>query len=309
MSQVEPHFDDVSLLDFLKRQYDSTYIVDPILPAGGVGLIHGKAGHGKSQWVLSLVNAITSGTPFLGRYPTKKGKVLYIQADMPENLFNERLQKALSGFHSPENLVVAQTRAFDIFDSKTQEELLRLSEAHEPAFVTVDTLRKSHVEDENSSMASAEVYAAWKLIFPDAAIFFQHHDRKSHIIPKGSKKDDGSGDDPEALMETFRGNRSWVDDADLGVHLYKFTTQNKLKMSWSKWRCAPQATMMLQMDPETLLVGPMGPETAKEWAYALSTKGLSTKEWAEAVMVKAKVGRSMAYKVVGEVTAEMGDTP
>lgn len=306
MSANEPLFDDVALTEFVKRQYDVRYLIDPILPAGGIGLIHGKAGHGKSQWMLSLVNAISSGTPFLNRYPTTEGKVLYIQADMPENLFNERLLKAMPGFHAPENVVVAQTRAFDILEARTQDMLADLAARHSPDFITVDTLRKSHAEDENSSMASAEIYATWKAIF-DGAVFFQHHDRKTHIIPKGSRKDDGSSEDPDAFLETFRGNRSWVDDADLGVHLYKFTTQNRLKMSWSKWRCAPQPTMMLSMHPETLLVQPLGPETAKEWAYQLSTQGLSTKEWAEAVMVKAKVGRSMAYKVVGEVTAEMGD--
>lgn len=306
MKAGEPYFDDADLLSFAGRQYDATYIVDPILPAGGIGLIHGKAGHGKSQWMLSLVDAISSGRPFLGRYRTTEAKVLYVQADMPENLFNERVRKAVPHLTAPENVVIAQTRAFDILDPKTQDALADLEARHSPGFITVDTLRKSHTEDENSSMVSAEVYATWKALFPSAAIFFQHHDRKSQIVPKGSKRDDGSSEDQDALMETFRGNRSWVDDADLGVHLYKFATQNKLKMSWSKWRCEPQPTMMLQMNPETLLVEPLGPETAKDWAYALATKGLSTKDWAEAVMTKAKVGRSMAYKVVGEVVAEMG---
>jgi len=301
---LEPKFDDVSLLEFVARTYDIRYLVDPILPAGGVGIVHGKAGHGKSQWMLSLMDALSCGGLFLGKYKTTESKLLYIQADMPENLFNERLVRAISEFRAPENIVIAQTRAFDIFDPRAQDALANLQAKHTPSMVVVDTLRKTMTEDENSAIASSMVYATWQEIM-QAGIFFQHHDRKSHFVPKGSKKDDGSEADPEAHPETFRGNRSWVDDSDLGIHLYKFARDNKIIMNFSKWRCEPQPTMVLSMNPETLLVEPKRPETAKEWAYKLSGNGLSTREWAKAVMDNANVKDSMAYKAIGEVVAEM----
>ena len=301
---LAPKFDDATLEEFVARTYDMRYLVHPILPASGVGIIHGKAGHGKSQWMLTLLEALSSGNNFLGKYKTTESKILYIQADMPENLFNERLNKAYASFRARENIIITQTRAFNIFDPRAQDCLADLAAKYTPDMVVVDTLRKTHLEKENDSDASGIIYATWQEIF-NAGIFFQHHDRKSHFVPKGSKKDDGSDSDPEAHPETFRGNRSWVDDSDLGIHLYKFARRNKLIMNFSKWRCDPQPTMTLEMDPETLLIAPTKPETAREWAQLLSTKGLTKEEWAKAIMENAGVKTSMAYKVIGEVEEAM----
>ena len=54
-----------------------TWILDGILPAGGLSLIAGKPKAGKSTFVRCLALAVAQGRPFLNR-ATAKGAVLYL---------------------------------------------------------------------------------------------------------------------------------------------------------------------------------------------------------------------------------------
>lgn len=289
------------LLDFVGLDFDRTYQIDPLLPVGGVGLIHGKGGHGKTQWAFALMNDVSSGRPFLNRYPTREGGVLYLQFDMPETLFQERLRKALPAFNTPERIhIISHPKPINITEGPQIRAFREIVETLQPALVIVDTLRKIHPYDENDNSVPSVVYAAWREVVGDqASVLIIHHDRKA---PPPSRDSDASDEDAE---ESFRGARAWIDDCDLGVRLKK--RGNVVTMSYSKLRCAPQEPMVLRLNPETLLIEPKQPETAKEWALEVwrQNPGISAAEWAQLVEQRAGCGRSTAYNAISAVVAEM----
>jgi putative DNA primase/helicase len=57
-------------------------LLDPILSAGSIGLIHGPAGIGKSFLTLGIAWAVASGGSFLGWRAPRPHKVLYIEGEM-----------------------------------------------------------------------------------------------------------------------------------------------------------------------------------------------------------------------------------
>lgn len=303
-------FEPCALPDFLKKDYEFLYTIDPILTVGGIGLVHGKGGHGKTQWAFSLADAIASGEPFLGKFPVREGKVLYLQCDMPPQLFQERWRKARTQLKAPENIVVVPHSPFDILSSPNQDLLQRLLEKENPTLVIVDTLRKIHYEDENDNAVPMQVYDALKsCMSSDMSGIIIHHDRKSIFVNKNSKKDTAKDDfdSPDEFVETFRGARAWIDDCDLGVHLYKYGTSNRVKMSYSKLRCAPIEPLFLTLNPESLLIEPKPPESVREWAVHVhaQTPDISKAEWVREVQELSGCGKTRAYDVVSQVESEM----
>jgi hypothetical protein len=289
------------LLEFVELDFDRSYIVDPLLPTGGIGLVHGKGSHGKTQWAFALMNDLTSGGLFLNRYPTREGSVLYLQFDMPETLFQERLQKALPAFSRPDRIhVVSHHKPIDITEDRYVTGFRAIVESLEPSLVIVDTLRKVHPFDENDNAVPSVVYAAWKEVAgKDTSVLIIHHDRKAPPATRGADTSD------EEAEESFRGARAWIDDSDLGVRLKK--RGDVVTMGYSKLRCAPQEPMVLRFNPKTLLIEPKPPETAREWALEIwrQEPGLEVNEWAHRVIAHAKCGRSNAYRVISDIVAEM----
>ncbi len=57
-------------------------LLDPILGAGSIGLIHGPAGIGKSFMALGIAWAVASGGSFLGWRAPRPHKVLYLEGEM-----------------------------------------------------------------------------------------------------------------------------------------------------------------------------------------------------------------------------------
>ncbi len=300
----------VKLQDFLKRKYSFRYVIDPLLTVGGIGLIHGKGGHGKTQWAFTLADAVASGGKFLGQFPTKQGRVLYLQLDMPESLFQERWQKAAKSLKAPENIAVIPYKPMDILEPEFQTMLKRLVTEYDPTLVIIDTLRKVHYEDENDNAVPMQVYAAIKdCIGENRSAIIIHHDRKSTYVNNKSKKDTEHDDyeSPDEFVETFRGARAWIDDCDLGVHLYKYGRTNRIKMSYSKLRCKPQAPMFLLLNEKSLLIDPKPAESVREFAVKIQTAQpkIDPATWVKEVQKEAKCSRQRAHKVVAEIITEM----
>src|SRR3954471_10508523 len=57
-------------------------VLDPLLSAGGIGLIHGPAGIGKSFLTLGIAWAVASAGSFLGWRAPRPHKVLYLEGEM-----------------------------------------------------------------------------------------------------------------------------------------------------------------------------------------------------------------------------------
>lgn len=251
------------MLEYIELDFEHDYLIDPILPKGGVGLIHGKGGHGKTQLTFTIAKAVADGTPLFGRYQCEQGGIALIQLDMTMSQFSERLGKLAPSIQNPELIeVFSYEKPINILDPEFADAIADKLAERRPSLVVFDTLRKLHPYDENDNAVPSQVYGAIREICAGATAIVLHHDRKAPT-------QNGAGGSEEAA-ESFRGARAWVDDCDLGLRLRK--RKDRVMVDWSKLRCAEQADLLLRMHPDSLLLEPRDPETAREWAERLAVE-------------------------------------
>lgn len=180
-------------------------IIEPWLPTQSISLVFGPPSAGKSLWMMSVARALATGGQLFGTYHCAKSKVLIVQADMPVNMVQERVQASAANASDDILLWLTENRQLDILNAhKTHaNEIARIRE-FAPDVVFVDTLRKTHTLDENDSSAPDKVYGAWRTLFPQTTFLFQHHARKV-----------SQTDSPDAAVrEAFRGSVAWAASAD-----------------------------------------------------------------------------------------------
>lgn len=284
-------------------------IVSPIIPWGGICMLHGPYESGKSLLALTLAVSVARGEPWLTEYKCRQGTVGLVQVDMPDKLYQERQRLArivtedLPLFH-----FTTDASHIDILKTNKRwtPELEKLAE-QKPALVIVDSLRKSHRLDENDSNSASAVYGAWRNMFPHATLLFLHHDRKT---PTGLVS-------ARALEEQFRGNTAWIADLDTGIHLVRqragSTTEWRTKMTFSKLRtCEEQPPLVLRMDEETLLLAVADPTPRQRLlGYLKRNMDVSRQEAVGFIAGLTENGkpvcsRATAYRLVSEV---MGPDP
>lgn len=161
-------FDEASTGNFT-----SAYLVENILDRGGISLVYGASGSGKSFLVTNLGLAVAQGVDFLGKY-TEKGLVLYQAGEGKEGLKKRlaayRKEKGVSGL--PFVLVPEE---IDIHDPQVSDEqiekLVATFEAYverlgmKPALIVIDTLHAaSPGADENASQDMGRILTAIKKI-------------------------------------------------------------------------------------------------------------------------------------------------
>lgn len=159
-----------------------TYLIDPLLPSGGALLLYGDPKVGKSYAALQLAEAVTNGDHWLG-FPTRAGKVVYVQLDTPRNVWQSRVKDLRSKgqlIHLPFFADRESLEAWP-FDILRPDHLITLREelqALEPDLVIIDTLRESHSADENDSTEMQEAIAALVAATKPAALCLISHARK-----------------------------------------------------------------------------------------------------------------------------------
>lgn len=234
--------------EFLAKQFpDDLFLCEPCIPLGGDVLLHGKRALGKTQLALTLAISVMEGGKWLGQFQCKQGPVAYIQVDMPKKLQQDRrrsLYKATGKDYGDQYLHLVSDSKVDVLASaKGREEWVERLRQHNPVLIIVDTLRKTHGLDENSSDTPVQIYGSWRAVAGyRPTIVYVHHDRKTTEF----------GD----LNESARGSGAWLDECDTGIHL--LGKQKKLdRMEFSKLRTMDYPDpIKLVMNPDSLLVEP-----------------------------------------------------
>lgn len=192
--------------DYLKLpSAPATWLIEPLLPAGGSLLLYAPAKIGKTYLALQAAMAV-QGEPelpdFLG-YPIQThGRVLYVQLDTPRSLWHERYIRFLigNGVNGAGNIHYADRETLVYpFDARSPEHLATLRQAcldmpEWPVLVIIDTLRESHMLEENNATDMKNTIAALKTAVAPAAVIFVAHDRKSQDGgPEGEVRNSNRG--------------------------------------------------------------------------------------------------------------------
>lgn len=263
---------------------DVPFLCDPLIPMGGVILLHGKWSTGKSPLTWHLASCVGRGEPFFGM-PCKKGRVLYLEVDTPLLLVKDRTDK----LPPAENVWFAflPPHILGMSQREQAEEFGGLSSIH-PDLVIVNTLRKVHPWKDTDSEVPNLVYSAFQCAFPGAAILFVHHDKKDSQDPKAKYN----------ASEAFSGSQHWADDAQVTLHLCRHQGKNILRLENPKNQTAktiePLIIQLHENGSEVSLYGEGRTAVVRKWE---SLEGLSKREIDLGIAGELGIGERAAREV------------
>lgn len=168
-----------SSLDLLAEPpSEIAWLVDGVLPAESVVLLSGREGTMKTWLAMDCSRAVAEGATWLGR-ECEAGAVLYLDAEMPGNVFVSRL-RAIGGSR---NLNVWRWQDEGFPSVLTNIHLVDAAKSHR--LIVVDTLRRfMGKREENSSTEMAEITKALReLTRYGATVLVLHHAKKDDERP------------------------------------------------------------------------------------------------------------------------------
>lgn len=165
-----------------KEEPEIEWLIDKLLPKGGIGVLSGDAGTGKTWVMLHIAQCLALGLPVFGKFRTWRGRVLVWDEEGTLALLQQRIYQLHRGLEEPGEVqidfVVGQGWRLDV---KTSYEALRAELAvRKPLLVMGDSFIRLHGADENSATAIAAVFSIIRGLMKDfgCGFFLTHHTRK-----------------------------------------------------------------------------------------------------------------------------------
>lgn len=165
------------------EEEDRGWIIDRLVPSCSVGVWTGKRGTFKTFLVLNAIFSIASGKPFLGRFTTRKGKVIYLDKENGIYIMRQRKNMIKQGLlikdAMPIGFICFSTLKIDRFND--MQELEKIIKEHQPELLVVDTYRRGISFEENDAGQVSRLFV--DVLRPlvekyKISIILIHHDRK-----------------------------------------------------------------------------------------------------------------------------------
>src|SRR4051794_32460993 len=99
----KPKFNLNEIPGLWRMEMSVQWVVQHLVVQGGINLVTGDSGVGKSIFALHLAGKVTEGKPFLG-FVTAQKRVLYVDGENPAAIVKERL--GLMGITERDNLLI-----------------------------------------------------------------------------------------------------------------------------------------------------------------------------------------------------------
>ena len=182
-----------SSLEISQMEVKVDWLVQNLIPKESITLLHSIGGVGKTYLMYALGRAVADGDPFFGLDVTKQN-VYYVDFENPLPEISDRMKK-LGG---SENLKIWHL-GHDPQPVRFDADEWGIYKTFPPGLFIIDSLRSSHLLEENSSQDAAFIMARHKEIRAlGNTIILIHHENK------------GGG---------YRGSTAWFDLSD---HILKF---------------------------------------------------------------------------------------
>jgi RecA/RadA recombinase len=181
-TSVAGRFEAIDWHTFAHGGTPLSWLVKGVLPAGGVSMVYGASGSGKTFVSLDMAMAIARGEPWRG-LKTKQGLVVYVVAESPGG-FRLRLQAYDRQYPLPHDEVLLKVIADapQLMDKRQVRDLIKeLTSYGTIALVILDTLARVAVgADENSSQDMGMALDATHQIAAacGCAVLLVHHSGK-----------------------------------------------------------------------------------------------------------------------------------
>ena len=153
-----------------------TYLVEGLIPAATVGMFVAQGSSLKTWTALDVGRAIASGEAWLGRFPTKKGRVVILDFESGEYELHRRMY-LLNGGQEIDGLGASCYPNARIDDEAVWKQLATMKDL---ALVIVDSLAAGAPGvDENDTRVSTPLKMAARFTeATGASVLFIHHSRK-----------------------------------------------------------------------------------------------------------------------------------
>jgi len=182
------------------RETEIHWCVRHLIPAEGVAILGGWVGLGKSWLLHDLATEVARGGPWLGKFQTTAGRVVYVDEESSLALLRFRLRKLLNAKGLVDtnldiHLVVGG--GLCLTDPGSVERLRQVLAALRPKLVIVDSLIRVHRAQENSATEMAAVFDTVKRLVREfrCAFTFSDHQRKlSQLVVSQDQHLRGSGE-------------------------------------------------------------------------------------------------------------------
>ena len=184
-----------TLNELMTQEFSANeWIAKDLIPLGGVTAVTGASSSYKTFLTHQLAICISTGQPFLGRFPVKRGKVLFVDEENQKRILQGRF-KAL-GIEQTSGITFLTLNNIQLDSERDLNKLRRFIELQQPDLVVFDSLVRFHSGEENSAKDMAKIANAFRqLSGEDRTILFLHHHRKPQMGERiGTNSIRGSSD-------------------------------------------------------------------------------------------------------------------
>lgn len=215
------------------------WTVEDLIPEGGLGIIVGEAGVGKSWLMYHLALCVASGKPYLGRFAVKQSPALMLDAEASLDLIGSRMTRLWNGISGetdsappsamPQDLpvrIIAGAMMLD--DPRAMREFERRICEVGAGLAIIDPLVMVHSLDENSSADMAGFFGSLKRLAArtGCTLVIAHHARKQGPVSNRAS-------------ERIRGSSAIRGAVDCHIFLRR-TSAGKMIVEVSKMKAIPE---------------------------------------------------------------------
>lgn len=240
----EGKIDDTKLIygfsEFVEADFPIDWTLDGLLAQGGIGIVTGYPGTGKTQFCIQLGAYLATGAEKFLKWENaggKKRKVLFLSLEMSEAPLNHFMSQIARAYDDREtlnrNFLVAPLGVSLPLDQKQGQAFLNnLLETHMPDVVVIDSLQRVVSKELSDELAVKGLfhYLALARKKYGCAMVMVHHNRKQSAEAK--KK-------AETTLDDMYGSRFISADVDFIMSLHNDTpSSNVLTTTMLKNRLA-----------------------------------------------------------------------